>query len=461
MPRAAGADAVRRGIDHRARIASLVTALLILALAGALGWLSVRFQWQADWTVAGRHSLSEASLMVLEGLQAPLEITAYAREQPDLRDALRRFVDRYRRARPDIVLRFVNPDAVPDETRSLGVSTNGELVLRYQGRIEHVRSINEEHFTNAVQRLLRGRERWLAFAEGHGERSAVGQANHDLGEWARQLKQRGLNFQPLNLGEARVIPDNTAVLVIAGPRTDFLPGELELVLDYLERGGNLLWLMDEPPKGALGLLARHLGIDRPAGTIIDFAGQLLGLSDPTIVLLTASLYGRHAALAGFDFTTVYPTAGALVLSDAGGSWQAHPVLGTGDHTWLETGVLEGEVGMDEGQDLKGPLTIGVVLERAVPGSSTGAVQRAAVIADGDFLSNAYIANTGNLELGLRLINWLSHDDEFIAIPARTAGDRELRMNGTLLGVLGIVFLLVLPLVLLLAGVATWWRRSRM
>src|SRR5690606_22667351 len=100
-------------------------------------------------------------------------------------------------------------------------------------------------------------------------------------------------------------------------------------------------------------------------------------------------------------------------------------------------------------------------ERAVPGSSTGAVQRAAVIADGDFLSNAYIANTGNLELGLRLINWLSHDDEFIAIPARTAGDRELRMNGTLLGVLGIVFLLVLPLVLLLAGVATWWRRSRM
>src|SRR5690606_38992269 len=350
-------------------------------------------------------------------------------EQPELRDALRRFVDRYRRARPGIVLRFVNPDAVPDETRSLGVSTNGELVLRYQGRLEHVRSINEEQFTNAVQRLLRGRELWLAFVEGHGERSAVGQGNHDLGEWARQMKQRGLHFQPLNLGEARVIPDNTAVLVLAGPRTDFLPGEVELVLDYLERGGNLLWLTDDPPTGALKLLAQHLGIGMPAGTVIDFAGQLLGLNDPTVVLLTASLYGDHAPLGGFDFTTVYPTAGALLL-DGSGTWDAHPVLTTGDHTWLETGPLEGEVSLNEGKDLKGPLTLGVVLERPVPGGA-GAPQRAAVIADGDFLSNAYIANTGNLELGLRLVNWLSHDDDFISIPARAAKDRELRMNGTL------------------------------
>jgi ABC-type uncharacterized transport system involved in gliding motility auxiliary subunit len=447
----------------RMKLNSMLLPLLLLAATAAIAWLSVRHPLQADWTSAGRHSLSEASLLLLDRLEDPLEITAYAREQPELRNAIRRFVNRYARVRPDIVLHFVNPDAVPDEVRNLGVSVHGELVLRYRGRIEHVRGSGEQEFGNALQRLLRGSERWLAFVEGHGERSPLGSASHDLGNWTRHLQQRGFRFQPLNLGESPGIPDNTSVLIVAGPQAALLPGEIGMLLSYVERGGNLLWLADPGELHGLEALALRLGIDLPAGTIIDFAGQLLGLDDPTITLVTTSLYGRHPALENFGLTTFFPAAGAILERPDSG-WRMTPLLTTGGHTWLETGELKGEVGFDEDEgDLRGPLLLGAALEREreiEEGEVLRTVpQRVVVIADGDFLSNAYVAGSGNLELGLRLINWLSEDEDFIAIPARAADDMDLRMEGTLLGFFGLFFLLILPLALLITGVTVWWRRS--
>lgn len=447
----------------RARLNSLLMGALLIALFALLAWLSTRYRIEADWTAAGRHSLSEASREILNRISRPLEITAYAREKPELRDSVRRFVDRYQRARPGIGLHFVNPDAVPDEVRNLGISVDGELVLRYDGRVEHVRTDSEEQFTNAMQRLLRSGERWLAFVEGHGERNALGQASYDLSEWARHLKMRGFQLQPINLGETHAVPDNTAVLIIAGQRTDFLAGEMQLVLEYLERGGNLLWLTD-PGSTTLAALAERLAVSFPPGVVIDFAGQLLGLDDPTITLVTASLYGPHAATEGFSLATLYPRAGAIKIADQSG-WRVEKLLSTAEHAWLETGELQGEVGLDEGVDLPGPLTIGVSLSRdleAAEGEGRKAVkQRVVIIADGDFLSNTYLSNAGNLELGLRVMNWLTRDEDLIRIPARIAGDAQLEMAGTTIGLFGVFFLLVLPLGLLFIGVSTWWRRSKL
>lgn len=448
----------------RARLNSIFMGLMLLAVAGLAAWLSTRYPMESDWTAAGRHSLSQASRDVLKKMHGPVKVTAYARPEPELREAVSAFVNRYQRAKPDLSLEFVNPDAVPDEVRNLGISVNGELVLRYQGRVEHVRSDREQEFTNALQRLLRNSERWLAFLSGHGERSAVGNGSTDLGKWVSQLKSRGFKYQPLNLAETRAIPDNTSALVIAGPRTQVTTGELALIQDYLQRGGNLLWLTDPGAGDSLKPLATDLGISFPAGIIIDTAGPLLGLNDPTIALVTKSLYGHQAALEDFDYTTFFPQAGEVAVIGKTG-WHAEPLLSTGTQTWLETSPLQGEVGYDAGKDTKGPITLGLALERNVDvkdGKNTKTVdQRVAVIADGDFLSNAYLNLGGNLELGMRLVNWLCHDDDLVNIPANTAEDTQLQMSNTLIGALGIFFLLVLPLSLLFAGVSTWWRRSKL
>jgi hypothetical protein len=56
----------------------------------------------------------------------------------------------------------------------------------------------------------------------------------------------------LNLVQSSSIPDNTDVLILASPKVPMLPGEIELLREYLERGGNLLWLAD-PEQAVDGL----------------------------------------------------------------------------------------------------------------------------------------------------------------------------------------------------------------
>lgn len=447
----------------QSRLNSAVMLILILIFAGLLAWLSTRYPLVLDWTRSGTHTLSDASKEVLALMTDEIEITAYAREDQELRTAIEKIVNRYQRIKPDIVLHFVNPDAVPDEVRNLGITVDGELIVRYRQRSEHIKSGNEEEFTNALHRLLRGKQHWLSFIEGHGERKPLGEANHDLGQWVNHLKGSGYHAQPINLGEVQAIPDNTKILVIAGPRVDILPGEVALIDNYLSNGGNLLWLLDPGTLRGLESIADSLNIQIPEGVIIDFAGRLIGVNDPTITLATPSMYANHSALQGLDFTTLFPTITSIDLVDKDSGWQIAELIETGDHTWQETGELEGEVNFDKEVEKAGPLTIALALERDLVSDAEDTVtgqQRIVVIGDGDFLSNAYLANGGNLELGMRVINWLSNDDEIINIPPRIKEDTSLEFSTAASLMIGFGFLIVLPLVFITCGIIIWWRRKK-
>lgn len=452
---------------RQSRINSIVMLLLILSLTGLLAWLSVRYQTQMDWTQSGRHTLSHASQEVLVRLEGPVEITAYAREDAVLRQTVEKIVGRYKRLKPDIKLHFVNPDTVPDKVRSAGISVNGEMLLRYQGRKEHVKTGTEEEFTNALERLARGSEHLLVFLEGHGERDPFGKANHDLSLWTTQLVSRGFKIQYLNLADVQAIPGNTKVLVIASPTVGLLSGEIALIIEYLLRGGNILWLSDPGSLHGLESLADQLSIEIPSGVVIDFAGSLIGIEDPTIVLNTSSMYPEHAITKTFNLTTFFPTTASINVRD-NEQWNTSSLLISGDHTWLETGVLEGEIEYNEDSDLIGPLDIGITLEKTIENDlgndldepSETIQQRIIVIGDGDFLSNTYVGNSGNLDLGIRLINWLSNDDDFISIPIKTVNDAHLELSLLASVIIAFGFILVLPLLFLGTGLTIWWRRKK-
>jgi len=443
------------------RLNSALMFLLLIGVAIVLGWLSQRFDQQYDWTAAGRHTLSETSREVLKTIEGPVEITAYASDKPELRNIIRDIVGRYQLVNEDINLHFVNPIAVPDEVRNMGITVDGELVIRYGDQVEHVKSDSEEEFTNAMHRLARGGERWLAFVEGHGERAALGKANHDLGQWVSSLTARGYQVQPVNLAAIDRVPDNTSALVIAGPQADYLPGEVEKILNYIESGGNLLWLVDPGNLYGLQTLARHLQVEIHPGTIIDFVGQLLGVDDPTIAIATGPSYHPHPALRDFNITTLFPAAASIDVID-NETWQADPLIVSGDHTWVENGPLQGAVEFNEGVDEPGPLNLMLSLSREIEtddnGDTVSRVQRIIISGDGDFLSNTFVGNSGNLDLGVRLVNWLSNDDELITIPPRIAEDRVLELSNAAKLAIIIGFLIVLPLTLLVTGLVIWWRR---
>src|ERR1044072_1489116 len=105
----------------RARFASAVFAILVVTAAVAIAFLSTRFGFERDVSRANASSLGAASIALLQTLDAPVEITSYANRQSGLRPIIADFVDRYRRAKPDVTLRFVDPDSDPEAMRAAGV----------------------------------------------------------------------------------------------------------------------------------------------------------------------------------------------------------------------------------------------------------------------------------------------------------------------------------------------------
>jgi len=433
------------------RIQSIIFTLLFLVFMAMLAWLGERYNFSLDLTENNRNTLSPASIELLKKIDGPISITSFVKKN----EQIEKFIRRYQRYKDDISLSFIDPDIEPQLARDNGVRVKGELVLRYGERRENLQTITEQAMSNVLQRLARSAERYIVFLEGHGERSPRGRANHDISDWATQLQARGLNTQTINLGVNQKIPGNAAALVIAGPQVDLLPGEMSIITRYLANGGNLLWLTDPGGLHGLGGLAEQLGLEFLPGVIVDPTTQRLGLDDPRITVIAE--YGNQAVTDNFSNLTLFPQANAIDLVE-GSEWQAEPFLITAADSWSETGALQGEIALDAGEDIPGPLNLGVILTRSQP-SDTPQQQRIIVIGDGDFLSNQYLGNAGNQDLGMNLINWLSRDDAFLDIPVKTATDLSLEISPSTAGIIGLVFIL-LPIVLLVTGFLIWQRRRR-
>ncbi|MGH8279528.1 MAG: GldG family protein [Gammaproteobacteria bacterium] len=440
--------------------------IVFLAIIGLIAWLSTRYEYQADWTYGHRNSLSEASVKLLDTLKGPLSFTAYASDNGALRDALHQFVGKYQHIKKNTSLTFINPDTDPQAARSAGITANGELVVSYQGRSDHVTQISEVNVTNAIERIAHGADDYVVFLTGDGERNPLGQHNFDLGDFGTQLTQKGFKVETLNLAVTPTIPNNTAILVIAGPQVNLIPGAVNIITNYVKRGGNLLWLGDPGPRYGLEPLAKELGVQFGKGTIVDPDSQLFGITNPTVILV-AKYTSDSDITQGFNTATLY--AGATSVSTVpGGPWQAENFLETLPRSWLETGPLTGDVKYDPAHgDQKGPLPIGVSLTREVRPASAGKAgvqksieQRVIVTGNGDFLSNAYLNNGGNLTLGLNIFNWLAHENSFININPQSAPDRTLTLSRSNEAMISLLFLFLIPIGLIAAGIIIWSRRRR-
>lgn len=446
-------------IRNQLRFQSGLFMLLFLATLGLLAWLSQLNPLVIDLTTNQRNSLSQESTRLISSLQHPLEITVFVSPLNEKRDLLEQLFERYQREQPLINFRSINPDLSPDLLRKHDIRVDGETVIEYQGRSEKISPVTETNVTNSIQRLMREGERWLVFLQGHGERNPYSEANHDLSLFATQMASKGYTIENVALTQTNSIPANTDVLVIASPRVPLLPGEVDLIEDYLGRGGNLLWLAD-PEQAFDGLepVADMLAIEFLPGVIVDPNSQLLGLNRVDFALVNS--YPRHPITRGLDSLTIFPQAQALEFHGEAGIWERLNFLRSGDSSWSETGKMAGEIfNGDNDDEFGGPLTIGLTLAASYEDDEdVMSIQRIAVVGDADFLSNRYLGNGGNLEIGVNLINWLSHDDNLIAISPRAAPDTQLDLSQTQQAIIGLGFLLILPVILFGTGLTIWLKR---
>jgi gliding motility-associatede transport system auxiliary component len=435
-----------------------LTVVLLLALAALAAYLAREYRVEYDLTRTHRNTVSAATLEVLKQFEGPIVVTAYATASDARGDNIHRqiqqFLRPYQRAKPDIALTLIDPREQPKAASAAGVRAPVELVIEYKRRTEHLTEFNEQAFANALMRLARGAERLVLWLEGHGERRLNGAANHDLGEFGRQLLQKGFRVGSVNLGLAQEMPVNAALLLIAAPQADLLPEEAQKIRRYLESGGNLLWLIDPEPLRGLQPVAELLGLVLTPGVVVDLT--LKPRSGPPVYALGVTPgYSRHPVTAALNLNTLFPLARQIGTTESD-TWRVTPLIEVAQRGWVETGKLEGTVSFDKNRDFPGPVNVATAFERMVGDRQ----QRIVVVGNGAFLSNTFVGNGGNLDLGMNMVNWLAGDDRLIAIQPRPAPDSRLDIQPAALYLIAFTFLLALPLAFTITGAVIWWRRRK-
>ena len=439
--------------------------LLFLVLIFLLGYLSHEYRYSRDITQSYHNTLTEGSINVLKQMKSPVNITVFASQDnvangETYRKGVADFMSRYRRTKPDINVTFVSPAEQPKLAQDAGIKEEGELVVEYEKRSEHlIPPYAEQEMTNLLVRLSRTSQRTVMYLDGHGERSLIGVKNHDIGEFGKQLETKGFKFANPDLTIAQDVPSNGAMLVIASPQVDVSEVEVKKIKAYLEAGGNLLWLLDDDNLRGLKSVADYIGLEVSPGMVLDASSVQYG-ADRKVAFVSG--YGDHPITQKFVLRTLFPEARKV---DAHGTddngWKVTHLVEVAPNGWLETGKLDGKEVFDEKKDIKGPINIAVAMDRLYGKKG----QRVVVVGNANFLSNTFITNGGNLDLGVNIVNWLAGDDRLITIQPKPLKDVNMTIpSGTASFLIawsvfhGYEFFI--PGALLFTGIFIWWRRRK-
>ena len=84
--------------------------------------------------------------------------------------------------------------------------------------------------------------------------------------------------------------------------------------------------------------------------------------------------------------------------------------------------------------------------------------RIIVVGTSRWIANQFLGVTGNRDLFLNMLNWLSADEDLISIRPKDPEDRRLNMNARQVSMMFWGSVVFIPLLMLVAGFSVWWKR---
>jgi ABC-type uncharacterized transport system involved in gliding motility auxiliary subunit len=468
---------------RQARYGALASAsvLVVLGILLAVNYLSAKENKRWDLTADRQFSLSDQTVKLLEGLDAPVKFLVFDREANF--DRFRTRLTEYEYHSPRVDVEYVDVDKKPVQARQYEIESYGTVVIEYKDRKERVTSDSEQDLTNGLIKVLTGTQKKVYFVQGHGEKDIASTERSGYKVIADALGRDNYAVEKLVLAQQKEVPADASVVVVAGPRTDLLQGEADMLRRYLAKGGHVLFLVDPPeadatPTPVLDALLKEWAVEPGRNIVVDVSGmgQLIG-TDASVPV--AASYPNHPITERFNVLTAYPLARSITPASGGANGRiAQTIIETSPRSWAETNIKQlganGEVALNEDQgDKPGPVSIGAAVSApatdvpATPGDAAKAKQgdepkkpesRVVVIGDSDFAATFALGIQGNRDLFMNTINWLAQQENLIAIRPREAGDRRITLTARQQTGIFWLSLLVVPAAVLGVGIYTWTRR---
>jgi ABC-type uncharacterized transport system involved in gliding motility auxiliary subunit len=466
-----------------------VYVLVFVGILAAVNWLGVQYNETFDATSQKLYSLSDQTDKILDNLDRDVTMSYFDRTSEFARaeDMLRRYENASSRVRVE----YVDPDEDPVKAEAMNVRSYGTLILHIGGERQEASSTSEQDITNAIITALKGQEKTACVATGHGE-SASGDMERDGFANAKSLiEDSNYGYEDVSLALDGV-PADCTLLMIPGPSTAYFDPEIEAIREFVEGGGRALIMLrpafpdqrgrrDEPSPNLVALLAEW-GIEAGNDIVIDESaiGQLFG-GGPFTPLVSG--YKYHPIVEPMEnVATLFPRARSVGRAEeTPDGWTVDELFETSTASFAtESMTIEGSavsIGPASSRT-EGPIVLAVAAEHDVPEPEAESPEEEAELGDepaesdeaadlegrvvavgsNGFASNYGLSLGGNQDLLLNMMNWLSSDEDLISIRPRDPDSTPVDMTSAEMWRIFVGSILLLPLVIIVTGVWTWWGR---
>jgi ABC-2 type transport system permease protein len=452
--------------SRRARFGSLsvLVSAVVIGILLMVNVLASRGSQAVDLTRSGLYTLSPKSVLVTKRLESDLKVTGFFRpSQSDSKRPVQDLLSQYQQQSRYVKVQFADPDRNAAQALSLGVTISGSLVMQYKNRppvVLNLQTQSESDITGAMLRLETNRTPTVCWAAGDGERSlSDSDQSNGYSAAASLLKTSNYQYRDLLLSQEAQIPADCGVVAVVGVRQPLSDVSVKSLQSFVDGGGRLLFAFD-PWSSDPRILTSVNDVLKPYG--VGFSGGLVVEGDnahqaasapatPVIFDFGNSPIAKDLARKYVFF--VQPTA---IGGEAAGGFSAVDVATTTDQAY-EISQQRSTADKRPG-DKAGPFVLMQTLQQT---QGSGKRARIALVGTSAIAANQALppnAAGANPDLLLGTLDWLTGQEDLIGISPKPPAAEPLNLTAQQERLNYLLTLVLLPLLMVVAGVAVFVRR---
>ena len=243
----------------RSKPTTILTVLILIALFLALNlWIQNIDLAQIDVTENKVYSLTDSSKKEIANIDKDIKLYVYGyTEDSSLVDLLKQYCRENEHITYEILTQESNKEKVEkyslSEEYPVVIVEVGEASTMIDGQSEFYSydyttgqevDLTEQKITNAILNLIIKDKPKVYILTGHGEYQ-----ESEMTVLTMYLGNEAYEYETINLLTQSAIPEDCSVLLIMSPTSDLLENETNMILDYINNGGNIIYAKDTEENG--------------------------------------------------------------------------------------------------------------------------------------------------------------------------------------------------------------------
>jgi ABC-type uncharacterized transport system involved in gliding motility auxiliary subunit len=438
---------------------ALIMSIAFIGVVGLLNYLGAQHHQRIDLTQNKQYSLSSQTMQVLQNLNKPVTILSFYRGGDSRWTELEGLLKQYTFFSSQVKYEFHDPDMEPQLAKKYNLKNYGTLIFLSGDKRVETMGFDEQSLTSSLIRVTKDKSQVVYFVTGHGERDIADTSQNGYDAVRTSLTNEGYDARPLNLAViTNTIPSDASVLVIASPQQAYLPNEEALVEKWVKGGGRLLYMTDPQRPVVVANILKDFDISFEDSFAVDVTNALVvpsqnGLEQHVNIPMVQN-YDSHDITRSLNgYLTFFNFAKPIViLPEQNKDVIPATLVRTSNDSWGEKDFNNTNLQFDASKDTKGPLVLAVASE------NSQTKQRLVAFGDSDFATNTNVTGpVVNGDLFVNSINWLSAEENLIALRPKDPVSYELYVLPGQAALVLYTAVGLIPLAMLLAGGIVWWQ----